>query len=144
VDIGARAAREALEEIAYQLGLQVSYMRRADFGIDDRGRAAAEIDCRQTESFIHGHDKVASPQNPTAVSQRTVKHLAKRNPEVFDCVVLVHVQVACRGDFQIEAAMPREKFQHVIKKTDPSRNLVFASTLNGERDANVSFRSLAN
>jgi hypothetical protein len=119
VNIGARAARKAFEEIAHQFGLQISHPGRPNLGIDDRNRASPEIYGRQAESFIHGHDKVASPQNPTAISQGPVKNLAQRNPNVFHGMVLIHVEVTSCRDFQVESAVAREELQHVVKKTDP-------------------------
>src|ERR1019366_7008532 len=50
VNIGARAAREAFEEIAHQFHLQSSPPHRADLGIDHRDRASTETNGCQAES----------------------------------------------------------------------------------------------
>src|ERR1700680_1320453 len=143
MNIGTRASGKALEEIAYQFHMLISHSRRADFGIDHRRRASSEIDGGETESFIHGHDKVAGAQNSAAISQRAVEDLAQSNADVFYRVVLVHVQIAYRRQFQIEAAVPRKELQHVVEKTDSRGDLVLPATFNRERNPNLGFRGLA-
>ena len=143
MNIGACAPGKALEEIAHQFHLQISHSRRTDSGIDHRRRASSEIDGGETESFIHGHDKVAGAQNSAAISQRAVEDLAQSNADVFDRVVLVHVQIAYCREFQIESAVSSKELQHVVEKTDSSGDLVLPATFNRERNPNLGFRGLA-
>src|SRR5579863_2985569 len=39
--------------------------------------------------------------------------------------------------------MPREKLQHVVEKTNSSRDLVLSPTLNGQHNPNLGFGGLA-
>src|ERR1700674_3439302 len=143
MNIGTRASGKTLKEIAHQFHLQISHSRRTDFGIDHRRRASPKIDGGETEGFIHGHDKVAGAQNSAAISQRAIEDLAQSNADVFYCVVLVHVQIAYRREFQIESAVPGKELQHVVEKTDSRGDLVLSATFNGERSPNLRFRGLA-
>ena len=139
VDIGASATRKALEEIAHQFHLQISDSRRADPCIDDRRRASTEIDGRQAESLVHGHDEISGAQNAATISKRAVEDFAQSNPNIFDGVVLIHFQVADRLEFQIESAVPCKQLQHVVQKVDSRRNLVLTTALDGERNLESQF-----
>ena len=48
--------------------------------------------------------------------------LAEHDADVFDGVVLIHVEIARRLQRQIEAAVPREQLQHVIEEADAGRD----------------------
>jgi hypothetical protein len=123
--------------------LQIPHARGANFGIDDRDRAATEIDGRQSESFVHGHDKVTSTQNALAISQSTIENFTQRNANILDGVVLIHIQITHRRELQIESAVPREELQHVVKETNSRRNLILSAAFNRERNPNLGFRGLA-
>jgi hypothetical protein len=143
MNICTRAAGKALEEIVYQLHLQISDTRRTNFGIDNRRSAPTEINRGKTERFVHRHDKVTGAQNTAAISESLVKDLAQSDADVFHRVVLIHIQVADRGEFQIESAMPRKQFHHVVEKTDSGGDFIFAATFDGERNPNLRLRGFA-
>jgi hypothetical protein len=98
MNVGARAAREALKKVVHQFRLEISNPCRADFCIDNRGRASPEIDGSQPESFVHGHDEITCAQNAASISQSAIKRLAQGNPHVLDGVVLIHIQITRRCD----------------------------------------------
>ena len=54
-----------------------------------------------------------------------------------DGVMLIDIEVTSGSEVEIEAAMMREKFQHVIEETNPGRNFVAATALDDERGTNV-------
>jgi hypothetical protein len=58
-------------------------------------------------------------------------------------VVLIDVEVALRLQFQIEAAVPREQFQHVIEEADASGDLILAATVHDQNEAYVGLVGLA-
>ena len=94
VDVGARAASEALEEVGHEFGLQVADKARAHFCVDGEGGAAAEVDGGDGERFVHGHEEVAGAQNAALIAERAVEGLAERDADVFDGVVLIDIEIA--------------------------------------------------
>ncbi len=99
---------EAAEEVFQQFRLQIA--DEADFDqvlIDQRG-AAAEIDRDYGERFIHGEYEITGAVNAFAVAQRLGKQLADYYARIFDCVVLIDVEIALRIDLQVETAMLRK------------------------------------
>src|SRR5258708_1095862 len=108
MNISARAARKALEEIPHHFHLPISPPPSLD------------LESRPTESFIHGHGKITGPQNSAAISQRAIEDLAQSNTKVLHGVMLVDVQIAQSGELQIECAVPCKQLQHVVEKTDSS------------------------
>src|SRR3984885_8910081 len=143
MDIRACATGKAFEEIKHQFRLQIAYSRCPDLGIDHGGNASPEIDGRQAESFVHGHEEITGAQDAAAIAQSTVEYFAQGDPNILHGVVLIDIQVARGCQFQIESAMARKEFKHMVKKTDSSGNFILPTTLNRERNPNLGFRGLA-
>src|SRR5277367_605433 len=139
MNIRTSATGEAFEEIAHEFGLQISYKSGANLGIHHGRGAAAKIDGRQPERFIHGHDKVPCPQNAAAVSQGLAEDFAQCDAYIFHCVVLIHIEVAGGCERKVESSVPREQLKHVVEKTNSRRDLISPSAFKGERNCNVGF-----
>src|SRR4029077_8367915 len=76
-------------------------------------------------------------KNAAFTAERFIERLPQNNPHILHCVMLVHIEIAARLQSQIEAAVMREQFQHVIKEPDAGRHLVASSPFNRERDLNL-------
>ena len=87
-------------------------------GVDDEGRAPAQVDGGDGERLVHRHDEVARAQNAALVAQREVEGLAQRDAHVFHGVVLIDIEVALAGEREVEAAVAREQLQHVVEEAD--------------------------
>ncbi len=118
VDIGTRSAGKALEEIGDQFRLQVADAGCANLRLHDGDSAAAEIYRCQAQGFVHGHKKVARPQNAAPIAESAVEYLAKRDADILHRVVLIDIEVTMCRKLQIESAMAREEFQHVVEKAN--------------------------
>jgi hypothetical protein len=143
VNVGAGSSREGFEEIVHKLRLQIANAQSADLGINNRRGASSEIHRSQTERFVHGHDKITGAQNAAAIAQSTIKNLTQRDPNILNGVMLIHIQVALRREFQIEAAVSSKEFHHVVEETDACRNLILSSTFDREGYIYLRFRGLA-
>ena len=97
VDVGARAAGKALEEVCHQFGLQIADEARAHFCVHSEVRPAAQVNGRDGEGLVHGHDEIAGAQDATLVAERAVKGLAERDADVFNGVVLIDIKIAVAG-----------------------------------------------
>jgi hypothetical protein len=114
VHVGARATGEAFEEIRYQFGLKITDPYRVYSGLDDGCNAAAKIYGSQTESLVHRHHEIAGSQDSAFAAQSLVKSFAKCNAYIFNCVVLIYVEITARLEFEIETTVPGKRLQHVI------------------------------
>ena len=85
-------------------------------------RPAAEIDGRDGQRLVHRHDEVARAVDAAPRAERLAHRLAERDADVFDGVVLVHVEVAVHLQRQVERAVPRDQLQHVIEEADAGRD----------------------
>jgi hypothetical protein len=63
--------------------------------------------------------------------------VSHHDPDIFDRVVFIDVNVALRLNGQIEEAVPRQQLQHMIEKPDPGVDLSLSSAVNRPFDANV-------
>ena len=128
MDVGARSPGEAFKEVVDEFSLQVAHQPLAYFGIDNAGCAPAEIDCREAEGFIHGHDKISGTENSALIAERLRKGLPQADSHIFHGMMLIDVEVALCGKIEVESAVVREKLEHVIKKSNAGRNLVAAAS----------------
>src|SRR5271155_3517070 len=118
MDIGASASGKALKEIFNKLRLQIADQARLHFCVDHRCDAAAQVDGRDAERFIHRHQKISGSHDALLIAEGAVEGLAERNAYVLDCVVLVHVQITVACEIEIESPVARKQFQHVIEKAN--------------------------
>ncbi len=139
MDIRLGSAGEALEEIMDEFGLKITDEAGVNFGVDDRCGASAEVDSGDSQRLVHRHDEIAGPQNATFRAEGLSKGLAERDSDIFDCVVLVDVKVARRFEFEIEAAVVGEEFEHVVEESDAGGDLIAAFAFDGEGQSDLRF-----
>src|SRR5882672_52389 len=137
VHIGPSPARKALKKVVDEFRLQITDQTVTDLSIHDRNSPAAKIDGSQTQSLVHRHNEVPSPQNPQLLPQRLVESLTQGNPNIFHRVMLVHIQIALSQQPQIKPAVPRKQFQHMIKEPYTSGNLILSPTINVQREVDL-------
>src|SRR3954471_10323984 len=86
---------------------------------------------------MHRHHKISGAQNPPLVAQCLRKRLPKRNADILNGMVLVHIKIAGRLKVEIKATMVRKKFEHVIEEPDSSGNPVTPAPLNRKPELNA-------
>src|SRR5262245_48862560 len=91
--------------------------------------ASTEIDRDDCERFVHRHDEVPRAVDASLSTQRLRDRLAERDADVFDGVVLVHVEISIRVEPEIEATVPGEQLQHVIEEADTRGDLIASPTV---------------
>ena len=136
--VGMRPARKSFEEIKNQFRLQIAHQPRLHLGVDHRRGASGKIHRRQTQSLIHRHHEISGAQNASLVAQGLGESLPQHDANIFDGVVLIDIEVAGRFQFQIEAAMVREQFQHVIEEADAGGDLVASPARRSSAPARMS------
>ena len=139
VDIGSGSTSEAFEEVRNEFGLQVPNEAHPHFCIDHGRTPAAEVDCGEPESFVHGHKEISRTQNAPFAAEGLIKCLAEHDSDILYSMVLVDIQVAVCFETEIETSMVREQLEHVVKETNPCRNLVAPSTIDIQLQPNVGF-----
>src|SRR5438046_1426701 len=90
----------------------------------------AQIDCCHSQRFVHRHDEVPCSIDSTAVADGRRYRLAECDPDVFDGVMLVDVQISCGSELQIECAMPRKQLEHVVEKSNSGADVVAPFAVN--------------
>src|SRR5262249_37073812 len=102
VHVRTGATREALEEVVYELGLQIADALHLQLQVDRRVRPAAEVERGDGERFVHRHDEVAGAIDPATIAERLRYRFAKRDADVLDRVMLIDVEIAGGLQGQIE------------------------------------------
>src|SRR5688572_18559715 len=101
--------------------------------------AATKVDGRHRERLVHRHHEVAGAVDATPRTEGTRHRLAERDAEVFDGMVLIHVEVAGGADFQIETAVAGDQFQHVIEEPDAGADVISPLSVERQRKLNRRF-----
>ncbi len=126
VQIRAGVIRKTGEEIFEQFGLQIADVNHIDLLIVDQRRTAAEIHRDNRQRFIHRLDEITGAIDAAAVAERLGEEIAEDDAGIFDRVVLIHIEIALRVQFEIESAVLAEKLEHVIQKANAGRDLICA------------------
>jgi hypothetical protein len=139
VNVGAGGLREAQEKVLGQFRLKISHFRSGNFSIANAMWPPAEIDRGDCQSFIHWHDEVSSAQDAALRSERFRDCFAEGDSGVFNGVMLIHVEIAFRLDFQIEGTVPRDQFEHVVQEAYAGANLCLPAAIEVKAQTNICF-----
>ena len=140
MNVRPRGLRETAEKILQQFRLHAANELRGQFPFTDQVRPAAEVDGGGRQSFVHRHQEISRAQNAALRAKSFFDRFAKNDACVFDGVVLVHIEVSARGEFQIHRAVPRHKRQHVIEKWNPGRDFRTPAAVEVQAHGDVGFR----
>ena len=106
-------------------------------------RTSAEIDCGGREGFVHRHQEISGTQNAAFRAERFLDGFAERDANVFDGVVLIDVEVAFRGDGEIECTVARDEVEHVVEKANAGGDLDLPRPSRLRRKLDLGFGGLA-
>jgi hypothetical protein len=143
VYIRAGSARETLEEVGHQLSLKISNESRTHLRIDSKGGPSTQINGGDSQRFIHWHEEVSGAQDTAFVAKSAIESFSQGDAHIFDCVMLIDIQVAIAFQLQIEGAMTRKQLKHVIEETDARADLVPAATLDRKLEGDARLRCVS-
>src|SRR5258708_5569937 len=103
------------------LGRHLADLFALEFGIPDDPISPAKINSDLRETIVHRQCKSVT-LHPAFVLQGQRKGLAERDRNILDSVMLIDMQIAFCIDAQVEAAVTRKLFEHVIKKGNAGDN----------------------
>lgn len=124
VHIGACAASKAFKEVLDEFTLQIANISHLHRRIHDARHPPAEINSGNSQRLIHWHQEIPRSQDSLLISHSLVKRFAEGDPNIFNRVVLIDVEISIAFKIEVESPMPRHKLQHVIKETDTGANVV--------------------
>src|SRR5271157_4803668 len=102
MNVGLRGLCEALEKILHQLDLKTPDAFCRDFRFHNAARPSAKIDRGSGKCFVHRHEEIASPQNAALGAKGLLHGCAESDADIFDGVMLIHIEIAASVDVQIE------------------------------------------
>ena len=80
--------------------------------------AAGEVERGGGEAIVHGHQEIAGAEDAALCAEGLFYGFAQGDTDVFDGVVLVYVEVAFGFQFEVEAAVAGDLFEHVVEEAD--------------------------
>src|SRR6267378_3048539 len=141
--VGAGGMCEALKKILDELDLEIADALCRDLCMHHAKGPPAEIDGGGGECFVHGHEEISGAQDAAFRTESFLHGFSERNSDVFDGVMLVHVEIAAGLRMQIKCAMPGDEFQHVVKEANACGNAGFSAAIEIQLQADVGFVCLA-
>ena len=139
VDVGGGGLREAAEKVFEEFGLEVAYFGRGEFPGADAVGAAGEVEGGGGEAIVHGHQEIAGAEDAALCAQGLLDGFAQGYAYVFYGVVLVYVEVAFGFEFEIEAAVAGDLFEHVVEEADARGDLGAALAVEVQAEGDVGF-----
>src|SRR6516225_9516769 len=140
MDVGARGLCKSLKKIFDEFGLKIPDTRGREPRLDHAKRAPPQIDRGRRQSFIHWHEEITGTQDAPSVAERCVDRFTECNSNIFDRVMLIHVEVARCCEPEVKTAVTRHQFKHMIEEKNPCGNPGLAVAI--EIQAHVDLRFL--
>jgi hypothetical protein len=135
--------RESLEELAHELRVELANLRRMECRPEDEERAAGDVERDARQRLVHGQERLRVAGDALEIAQRLAYGLPQRDAGVFNGMVLIYMQIALRGDLQIDETVPRDLIEHVIEEADSGRNIGFTGPVEVHLDADIGFLGLS-
>src|SRR5690606_31238306 len=107
-----RVVDEPLEEFVEQVDVEIADARARKLDVIFEPRASGEVDHHARERLVERNVRVAVATDTALVADRLRDRLAERDPDVFDRVMRIYVQVAVRADREIDEPVARDLIEH--------------------------------
>ena len=105
--------------------------------------ATAQIDGGCDQRLFHWQRHVTVATDPLLIAQRLIKAATKTDPDVFDRVVMINVQIADRFDLQIEESVPSKQGEHMIEETNARGDLILSAAVEIDGKLDLRFSGIA-
>src|SRR6266852_3563600 len=86
---------------------------------------------------------MARAQNAAFGTEGFLHRLAESNADIFDRVMLIHVEIATRVHVQIKRAVPCNQLEHMIEEADSRGDARLSASIQIQLQANVGLACLA-
>src|SRR4051794_39590904 len=128
---------EGLEPLAYQLGVEFTNLGRWESDVEDKKRAARNVDRNLRQGFIHGESETGIAADALAIAERLFHRLAEGDADVLDGVMEVDMGIALGVEDKVDEGMARKQLQHMIKEADPAAAGEIARPVEVDRDRDL-------
>jgi len=118
-----RGLSKTLKKIFHKFDLEITNAPGRDLSLHHAIRPPAKIHGRSGERFVHRHEEISRAQNSKLGAESFLYRFAERNPDIFDSVMLVDIEIATRVQVQIKRSVACNQLKHVIKETDSRRDV---------------------
>lgn len=125
----AGVLRKRLEEFTNEFGVERTDLRRAESDVPHQEGATGKIDRSLCHGLVHRQINRCVARDATAVAECLGDGLSDGDARVFNCVVIVDVQVALRLDLHVDQRMARKLVEHMVEEADAGGNLRFSDTV---------------
>ena len=128
----AGAVDESLPELLGELRIERAdpFGDRVDRVHEERSTGEVERDLHQR--LVERDQSVREPAHAPLVAERVAQRVAEHDPDVFDRVVQVDVEITLRLDPQVESGVLAELFEHVVEERNTGRHARRAGAVDRE------------
>ena len=86
---------------------------------------------------------MAVTSNAGFIAKRLFQGLPHHDTDVFNCVMVVNVQIAFAGNIQVNQTVTRYLGKHMLKERNAGIKAVFTGTVKIEADGDLGFAGIA-
>src|SRR5262249_39837347 len=129
MQIHADLIGQGQEEVMNQLGIEITDSWLLDRQVVGEERASAQVDDDRNQCFVERPRRVAEAADAVLFTERLAKRFAERQPDIFDGVMLVDVEVALGAYPQVEEAVPGKDLEHMIEERHARLDLRLAAPI---------------
>ena len=106
------------EELLDKLHFEVAHHQVLLAAREHHERTPAKVERRLAERLVHGHRRETVARDAAPVAERLVQRLTQHQADIFDRVVVVHVEVASGLYGQVDERMLLQQLQHMVEESD--------------------------
>ncbi len=139
VEVHAELVAEGQEKVVDQFGRKCADPFLPDAQIIGQKGPPAEVDDTVHQGFVERYAGFTKAADATLITQRGAKGFAQRQPDIFNRVMVVNLNVAGGLKTEIKEAVPAEQLQHVAEKGHAGGDLVLAAAIKLKTEPNVGF-----
>src|SRR5260370_42321173 len=110
--------RKSMKKIFHQLDLEIADALCGDLRVHHAIGPSAKINRGGGERFVHWHQEIAGAQDAAFGAQRFLHGFAEGDADIFDRVMLIHIEIAAGFYAKIKPAVPRNQLEHVVEEVD--------------------------
>src|SRR5882757_5066608 len=131
-------ASERLEKLAHELSVESADLFGRKLGPEDKKRTPRHVERDPGQGLVHWQETMGVTGQTLLVAKPLGERLAERDANILDCMMIVDMAIALGPNLDVDQGMARQLIEHVIEKTDASRDIGKARPI--EVDAHLNAR----
>ncbi len=138
----AGMVNQPLEEFADQIHVKLTNAGADEFDIEFQAGTTGEVDHHPGERLVEGNVGMAVTGQPLFVPPGLGQRLTDGDPDIFDSVMIIDLNIANRRNIKIDQAVAGDLVEHVVKEGNAGGELALAAAIEIKTHGNLRFKGV--